>query len=467
MNNFYEKGRAVLFSRPIYKSRYLSGFRKSGVVTLLICIFSFHFVCFAQNSGESGMTGKEEVKPLQIGDTIPEELWNMPLQVVNHPDGKEVITLNDYRDKKLIILDFWATWCSACLKPFPLINRIQDQFEEELKILLVNTEVNKESEFVGDFLKDYSIKRNTSFLQTSIVKDTILRQLIPFNLIPHYTWINNEGVIVAATSAEDVEPETISDFLNGKVPRLSLKADRIDFDSKEPFLFNRKVVDSESFKFGSALSGRMKGLSTMSSFSVKLSDPLTRVFMINTSALNMILKAFQQEGHFNTNRIVLNINDPSRFIKSSNKSNKDTEWDKDNLFCYELFLSAQSKEEVYQKLKEDILGYFGVEVKIEDRELECWVVKTNNKVIEAITKEGRKKQVDNLIVPKSVQQITNYLDYMLPIPVTNGSSYQGDVIVEMPEDLTNITHLLSTLRNAGLILEKCKRTFPVFVVSEL
>ncbi|WP_257667471.1 hypothetical protein [Parapedobacter tibetensis] len=50
----------------------------------------------------------DSIKPLQIGDTIPEALLNLPLQVVNHPEGKETITLADYKGK-LIILDFWAT----------------------------------------------------------------------------------------------------------------------------------------------------------------------------------------------------------------------------------------------------------------------------------------------------------------------------------------------------------------------
>src|SRR5690606_38373281 len=38
-----------------------------------------------------------KIKPLQVGDTIPEEVWNMPLQVVNHSTGKDTITLTDYR----------------------------------------------------------------------------------------------------------------------------------------------------------------------------------------------------------------------------------------------------------------------------------------------------------------------------------------------------------------------------------
>src|SRR5690625_1831729 len=83
--------------------------------------------------------GKEEIKPLQIGDTIPEELWNMPLQVVNHPEGKETITLNEYKDK-LIILDFWATWCGSCISAFPKVKSIEKTFEKDLSVIPVTSQ---------------------------------------------------------------------------------------------------------------------------------------------------------------------------------------------------------------------------------------------------------------------------------------------------------------------------------------
>src|SRR5690606_34739823 len=49
-----------------------------------------------------------DFRGLSIGDTIPDAVWNLPLWVVNHPDGKDTIKLDDYRNEKLLVLDFWA-----------------------------------------------------------------------------------------------------------------------------------------------------------------------------------------------------------------------------------------------------------------------------------------------------------------------------------------------------------------------
>ena len=57
-----------------------------------------------------------QTKPLKIGDAIPATVWTTPLQVVNAPQKTTTLSA----DKgKLILLDFWNTWCSSCLKNFP------------------------------------------------------------------------------------------------------------------------------------------------------------------------------------------------------------------------------------------------------------------------------------------------------------------------------------------------------------
>jgi len=48
-----------------------------------------------------------------------------------------LVKLSDYNDK-LIVLDFWATWCVPCLKELPHLNDLQIKYNEEIVVVCVN-----------------------------------------------------------------------------------------------------------------------------------------------------------------------------------------------------------------------------------------------------------------------------------------------------------------------------------------
>src|SRR5690606_7240118 len=191
-----------------------------------IRILCLGFLCFmlfnlsdawAQSAESRTAEGQIEIKPLEVGDTIPEELWHLPLRVVNHPDGKDSITLNDYRDKKLIILDFWATWCAPCIKSLDKINEFFDQYEDDLLLAAVTREKYDKVAASMD-------KHSWSFL--SAFEENTLNHYFPHKIIPHHIWIN-EGKVLAITAPEYAKPTNIEAILAGNPVQFYHKTERL------------------------------------------------------------------------------------------------------------------------------------------------------------------------------------------------------------------------------------------------
>jgi thiol-disulfide isomerase/thioredoxin len=86
------------------------------------------------------------LKPWSAGATPPLALRDL--------DGKEH-KLADYRGK-VVVLNFWATWCDPCREEMPSMQRLQDKLAGKLVILAVD--YGEGAPRVKDFLKKVPVK---------------------------------------------------------------------------------------------------------------------------------------------------------------------------------------------------------------------------------------------------------------------------------------------------------------------
>jgi thiol-disulfide isomerase/thioredoxin len=66
---------------------------------------------------------------LKVGDTLP-DLASYKLE------GK----LPDSLKGKIVILDFWASWCLPCAESFPVMDELQKKYGDRLVIIAVNVD---------------------------------------------------------------------------------------------------------------------------------------------------------------------------------------------------------------------------------------------------------------------------------------------------------------------------------------
>jgi peroxiredoxin len=88
----------------------------------------------------------------QGGDRVPEMA---PVFSLPDLDGKTV-SLADFRGK-VVLLDFWATWCDPCLEELPDLIKLQDRFKDRgFTIVGVSADLQG-AKVVGPFAKKHGI----------------------------------------------------------------------------------------------------------------------------------------------------------------------------------------------------------------------------------------------------------------------------------------------------------------------
>lgn len=133
-------------------------------------------------------------KQVRLGDRLPETFWAQ-----NHTfyqNGKmSRQSLAAYQDK-LIVLDFWATWCGSCMKKFPLADSLQKEYGNQIAIILVNAGNTRDTkEKIAPVMQRYKLPLPT------ILLDSTLTKMFPHAVIPHYVWIE-QGQYRAASGTE-------------------------------------------------------------------------------------------------------------------------------------------------------------------------------------------------------------------------------------------------------------------------
>ncbi len=99
---------------------------------------------------ESAESEAAAAKPQDTLQPHPGNELAPPLQLADM-QGK-VHDLQDYRGK-VVLLNFWATWCPPCIKEIPSLNRLQAKFPAE-QFVILSVDMGEEAADVAAFLKN-------------------------------------------------------------------------------------------------------------------------------------------------------------------------------------------------------------------------------------------------------------------------------------------------------------------------
>ncbi|MFN0291589.1 TlpA family protein disulfide reductase [Pedobacter helvus] len=153
-------------------------------------------------------SGAKYWAPLRVGDKLPEAFWQQEHSVYTNGQITKQ-TLEQYKGK-LLILDFWATWCGTCVGKFPITDSLQKE-NSELKIVLVNSNRKDNAQTLKKFYTE-NVNAKLHPLPT-LVADTILKGMFPHKYVPHYVFIDYRGMVMGFASYHFLNREIIAALL--------------------------------------------------------------------------------------------------------------------------------------------------------------------------------------------------------------------------------------------------------------
>ncbi|MDP8241695.1 MAG: TonB family protein [Candidatus Celaenobacter antarcticus] len=117
-------------------------------------------------------------------------LDTMPDFTIEDINGDQIDS-EELLNKKAVIIDFWAKWCSPCKKALPHLSDMQEKYEDLVNVVCITIDKARNE----DKAKSYVKSRNFKFI-TLFDPNKDVSKLFNVNTIPRTFIINKNGEIV-------------------------------------------------------------------------------------------------------------------------------------------------------------------------------------------------------------------------------------------------------------------------------
>lgn len=348
----------------------------------LILLFLWPTVSFSQKV--------VEYSNIKVGDTAPDILFKN-LTKYKRSEQK----LSEFSEK-LLILDFWATWCDPCVGMLPRMDSLRKMFKDDLIFISIT---DQPKSYAEPFLGKVEKNSNLSFDIPVIYGDTYISKLFSHRLLPHYVWLDvKTRKVLAISGLQNITKENVSHYLKtGELNNIPIKNDqRLDYDKSKPllgYLFGtsdqgNKYLPVQYSSFWSYIPELKSGITS----NIYDSADYYRITVRNDTKQQLIQYAFGEGRRFFQSKSVL-VESKDKDILHTNLANEPYfKWREQNAITYEISVTPDNRGNIFEMMRKDLINYFReYDIRIEKRKTNCLVLISTGSNEPARSKGGKPK----------------------------------------------------------------------------
>ncbi len=425
---------------------------------LLLCPF---FGLHAQDKNLSVIPGTANNREIAIGQQVPDVL----IQNISCLKGSDktlaALPLSAFKGK-LLILDFWATWCAPCIAGFPKMKMLQEKYQNDLQVIMVN---NEPVGSVTAFLQKRKTEHGEDF--TVVLADTLLNKTFPHRTVPHYVWIGRDGKVLAITGEEELQEAKLLQAMAGEVGTLVNKK---NIDPALPLFSSADFPAEGLVRYSLLTKGRVSGLASGTQFrkakssGVLLGRAFTNAdfFSLYGTIGRVLQRAMGQR--FSDKQIRYAGADSSGFLRDS--------------YNYEFVVPERLSGKLYPMMLDDLNTYSPYVGTFETEQTECLVLErfgvaevrlsgSHDMGILGRSDNGAGSQDVLILKNVRVEALADHLENQVwnTVPVIDETGISDRISITISE-IGGLEQVNEGLRQYGLRLQSAKKKMMVMVIRD-
>ncbi|QXV63735.1 TlpA family protein disulfide reductase [Mucilaginibacter sp. 21P] len=433
------------------------------ILCFLAVLCSFFSTQAQENISDQGIRIGAEVPDVLVNNISGLSLAGQPVRSVN---------LSQFRGK-LLLLDFWASWCAPCRRMTPVLDSLQKEFQNDLQVLQVAYESADQLRPV-----ELAMQKIKPYRLAGVTGDQVLNHLFPHKSLPHFVWIDQQGIVRAITEESEVTAEHIRAMV--QQPRssgLAVKRDlSIPYNRDQPLFINGNGSEGASITYHAALSGYVPGLQGGMDVFPTDSSGARRANIRNAPLAWVFLMAFSDHDRWFSGPAMRFLTKDSLLMRSRLSGSAYDQWlATGNGYCYELMVPKRLTPQFFSLMQQDVARLFPqYTVKVEPTRTRCLVLVRTSKADKLRSKGGeaavevgpfqatlRNVRLAHLIKRLQVQ----YLEGS-KLPVMDGTGYTLPVDLKLDAEMSNVATLNKALAAYDLQLQEIDATVDLLVVRD-